>query len=153
MQYRPLLLLLAPLLAGLARPMPYREELLTDLLCSECSVCGEDEQVAVAATVLERSRRRGRSVEAVLLRPGQYSTTAPWCSYESRRRYLPAAQAALKGHDPTGGATLFHARWACSVRPYLCHHDEDVVCLDAVWPTAEEVQVPDDWRHRFYREP
>jgi spore germination cell wall hydrolase CwlJ-like protein len=135
------------------RDRHYAEDLLSALVCAECSVCSEDERQAVAATVIHRARsRHPRRLEAVILAPHQYADLAH-CKKASRarRRMLPAARLALQGADPADGATHFHARWTCTARPWACYHASTRTCEDTVWPTLQEVAVPAAFRHRFYR--
>jgi len=132
----------------------YAEDILTALVCAECSVCADPaERQAVAASVIHRAgSRHPRRLERVILAPGQYADIEH-CrdSPRARKRMLPAVRAALRGADPAEGATSFHARWTCSLRPRACHHRELGVCEDTVWPQLQEVEVPDWFQHRFYR--
>lgn len=149
---------LRPFVAGIAllslAPLPdrmSREQALAALAAAECSTCPPREQAAVVAVALNRAE--GKSLEQVLLAPGQFADLgAPWATKAARRRARPAVRMAMRGYDPTNGATHFHTHWVCDRNPRACWHPEIDACADTVWPTLDEIEVPADWLHRYYRE-
>ncbi len=125
----------------------YVEDLLTGLAAAECSVCPSDEQAAVVAVALTRARRSGKGLESVVLARGQFADIGSrWSNDKTRRRVLPAVKAAMNGDASVWGATHFHAKW-------ICQKKKNSRCdgQDRLWPTLEEVQVPEDWKHRFFQ--
>lgn len=136
-------------------------DLLSRVVCAECKGCPSQERIAIAHVALNRAARPswwGHGLTDVLTKPSQFATAhSPLCADELPPRsdgqpWSPGwtmkhaeimaeirfeALMALEGEklDPTKGAVYFHARR-----------------LGEVWSHLDEVSVPADWRHRFFRE-
>ena len=136
-------------------------DLLSRVICAECKGCPSAERLAIAHVAINRAARPtwwGSDLVDVLTKPSQFASPdsplcaealpprsdgVPWSSgWIARHRDIMAqirfeTLLALEGEraDPTGGAVYFHARR-----------------LGEVWRHLEEVPVPGDWLHRFFRE-
>jgi hypothetical protein len=133
--------------------------LLAKVLCAECKGCPDPwERIAIGYVVLNRLEDPawGTTLRGVLLKPGQFAAAdapicqlalpprgdgRPWSPGMVERHRLLMGQIedearmvlAREIYDPVEG-TFFHARR-----------------LGPIWPHLEEISVPPEWSHRFYR--
>lgn len=136
-------------------------DLLSRVVCAECKGCSSQERVAIAHVAMNRAsqpRWWGDGLVDVLTKPSQFATSqSPLCgqSLPARQDGVEWSQGWVEKHrdimsqirfesrmvlegergDPTGGAVYFHARR-----------------LGNIWDHLEEVSVPADFRHRFFKE-
>ena len=136
-------------------------ELLARVVCAECKGCPSSERLAIAHVALNRAARPtwwGDGLVDVLTKDSQFASWKsplcrevlperadgkPWSpGWIAKHRDIMAqirfeSLMAMEGEraDPTGGAVYFHARR-----------------LGDIWDHLHEVSVPDEWRHRFYRD-